>query len=147
MASRETHASAGRNHHSGGPGPAPLEQPFGPDDLYALRAAVSAHAARLGAPPDRVTHLVIVAGELASNVIRHGGGRGHLRLSRVDGAVRCEVSDDGPGIADVETIGTVQPPAMATGGRGLFIVRRLSTSVKIDSTARGTTVTALLADS
>jgi anti-sigma regulatory factor (Ser/Thr protein kinase) len=143
MANPELHASAGREY-PGRPDPAPLDQPFGPDDLYALRSAVSAHAARLGAGPARVHHVVIVAGELASNVIRHGGGWGRLRLSRADGAVRCEVSDEGPGIDDPDLAGTTVPPTLATGGRGLFIVRRLAAAVTIDSSGRGTTVTALV---
>jgi anti-sigma regulatory factor (Ser/Thr protein kinase) len=143
MPGPETHAHP--NGHAAGPDGVALDQPFGSDDLYALRAAVAAHAMRLGAPPDRVAHLVIVASELASNAIRHGGGRGRLRLSRVDGAVRCEVSDAGPGITDPAGAGTVRPPAMALGGRGLFIVRRLTVSLTIASTERGTTVTALVA--
>jgi anti-sigma regulatory factor (Ser/Thr protein kinase) len=121
-----------------------LDQAFGLDDLYTLRAAVAAHAAHLGAPPERVAHVVIVAGELASNVIRHGGGRGRLRLSRADGAVRCEVSDGGPGIADPQTAGERAPSVLALGGRGLFIVRRLAASMTIRDNAPGTVVVALV---
>ena len=143
MVEPETHAR--RDGPPGRPGGASLDQPFGPDDLYALRAAVAAHAAHLGAPPDRVAHLVIVAGELAGNAVRHGGGHGRLRLSRVDGAVRCEVSDEGPGIADPDAAGRRSPSVLALGGRGLFIVRRLAVSMTIRNTGRGTTVTALVA--
>jgi len=127
------------------PGGASLDQAFGPEDLYALRAAVAAHAAHLGAPPERVAHVVIVAGELAGNAVRHGGGRGRLRLSRVDGAVRCEVTDEGPGIPEPDDAGTRTPSVLAAGGRGLFIVRRLAASLTIRNTGRGTTVTALVA--
>jgi anti-sigma regulatory factor (Ser/Thr protein kinase) len=142
MVEPEIHAR--RDGHPTGPGRTSLDQAFGPDDLYALRAAVAAHAAHLGAPPERVAHLVIVAGELVSNAVRHGGGRGRLRLSRVDGAVRCEVSDEGPGIPDPEVAGTRTPSVLAVGGRGLFIVRRLAASLTIRNTSRGTTVTALV---
>jgi anti-sigma regulatory factor (Ser/Thr protein kinase) len=143
MVEPEIHAPDGG--HRTGPGEVSLDQTFGPDDLYALRAAVAAHAAHLGAPADRVAHLVIVAGELVSNAVRHGGGRGRLRLSRVDGAVRCEVSDEGPGIAEPDTAGIRAPSVLATGGRGLFIVRRLSAALSIRNSRRGTTVTALVA--
>ena len=143
MVEPEIHAR--RNGQATGSGEASLDQAFGPDDLYALRAAVAAHAAHLGAPPDRVAHLVIVAGELVSNAVRHGGGRGRLRLSRVDGAVACEVSDEGPGIPEPESAGTRTPSVLAVGGRGLFIVRRLASSLTIRNTGRGTTVTALVA--
>ncbi len=142
MVGPEMHAR--RVGPAAGRGGASLDQPFGPDDLYALRAAVAAHAAHLGAPPDRVAHVVIVAGELASNVVRHGGGRGRLRLSWVDGAVRCEVSDEGPGIPDPDGAGKRPPSVLALGGRGLFIVRRLAASLTIRNTGRGTTVTALV---
>jgi anti-sigma regulatory factor (Ser/Thr protein kinase) len=143
MVGPDTHPR--RDGPAHGPGGASLDQPFGPDDLYALRAAVAAHATHLGAAPDRVAHLVIVAGELASNAVRHGGGHGRLRLSRVDGAVRCEVSDEGPGIPDPAAAGVRTPSVLATGGRGLFIVRRLAASMHIRNTGRGTTVTALVA--
>src|SRR2546429_9741611 len=81
MASREIRAPHGHDSVSGH-GAAALEQRFDRDSLYALRAAVAAHAAHMGAPPDRVSHLVIVASELASNAVRHGGGKGRLRLWR-----------------------------------------------------------------
>jgi anti-sigma regulatory factor (Ser/Thr protein kinase) len=144
MASREIRAPHGHDSVSGH-GAAALEQRFDRDSLYALRAAVAAHAAHLGAPPDRVSHLVIVASELASNAVRHGGGKGRLRLWRVDGAVRCEVSDGGPGMADPDAVGTAHPSVLALNGRGLWIVRRLAADVSIDSTEQGTTVTACVA--
>jgi len=112
------------------------------DSLYALRSAVSAHASDLGAAPERVAHIVIVASELATNAIRHGGGGGRLRLWRADGRIWCEVSDSGPGLADPESVGTSPPPAMATGGRGLWIVRRLSAQVRFGGDGHGTMVTA-----
>src|SRR5205814_3114911 len=117
MASRDARSNGGRGETSG-PDEIALGQHFDRDDLYALRAAVAAHATHLGAPPERVAHLVIVAGELVSNAVRDGGGRGRLRLSRVDGAVRCEVSDEGPGIPEPDSAGTRAPSALAVGGRG-----------------------------
>lgn len=140
MASSEARA-AGGTPDPGGPEVA-LEQRFDRESLYALRAAVAAHASHLGAAPDRVSHVVIVVSELASNAVRHGGGTGELRLWRVDGAIRCEIRDAGPGLADPDTAGTAPPPVLAVGGRGLWIVRRLSAAVRIESDAAGTTVTA-----
>jgi anti-sigma regulatory factor (Ser/Thr protein kinase) len=107
-----------------------------------VRAAVSAHAVHLGAQPERVRYLVIIASELASNAVRHGGGRGRLRLWTADGALRCEVSDQGPGIADPAGAGRRQPPPLASSGRGLWVVRQLSDSVTIECDTRGTRVTA-----
>jgi Histidine kinase-like ATPase domain len=60
-----------------GPGPARpdlpiLDQAFDADSLYALRAAVAAHATQAGLTPGRAGDLVIAVHELAANAIRHG---------------------------------------------------------------------------
>jgi anti-sigma regulatory factor (Ser/Thr protein kinase) len=143
MASREPRAPGGRNGTSGA-GQIGLDLRFDGESLYALRAAVEAHAADLGAPPELVAHLVIIASELASNAVRHGGGAGRLRLSREDGALRCVVDDSGPGMTRPAVAGTSAPPPYAVGGRGLWIVRRLAIRTNIESTERGTTVTVLV---
>jgi anti-sigma regulatory factor (Ser/Thr protein kinase) len=123
-----------------------VDQPFDLDGLYALRSTLAAHASALGADPDQIEHLVIVAGELASNAIRHGGGTGQLRLWHRDGVVYCQVSDNGPGIRDPD-VGTKPPdPANHDGGRGLWICRHLSTELTIEAgpEGQGATVTAAI---
>ena len=76
--------------------PVILEQDFDVDSLFALRAAVSAHAAAAGLTGNRLYDVVTVAQELAANAVRHGAGHGRLRLWIRDGVLHCEVSDDGP---------------------------------------------------
>jgi anti-sigma regulatory factor (Ser/Thr protein kinase) len=120
-----------------------VDQPFDADGLYALRAAVAAHASRLGAVPPVLERLLIVAGELASNAVRHGGGSGRLRLWRTGTELRCQVSDQGPGMAD-RTVGSQPPGPIATSGRGMWICGRLCDDLIIESGGRGTTVTAVL---
>lgn len=130
-------------------GPAPTMVPeavavdhqFDADGLYALRAALAAHADDLGAVPEQVERLLIVGGELATNAIRHGGGSGRLRLWRDGEMLRCQISDRGPGLAD-PSAGTRQPEPTALGGRGLWIVRRLCPDLSIETGPKGTTVTA-----
>jgi Histidine kinase-like ATPase domain len=61
--------------------PAVLDQGFDNDSLYALREAVAAHAMQAGLAEGRVGDLVLAVHELASNAIRHGGGRGRLRAA------------------------------------------------------------------
>ena len=124
---------------------AALEQPFDADGLYALRAAVAAHAGRFDLPDDQLDDLLIVAGELATNAIRHGGGSGRLRLWRVGSTLRCQVTDRGPGITD-PTLGDTPPDPTDTGGRGLWICRQLSDSLTIrpGDHGRGTTITAVI---
>jgi len=142
MTGRNTHAPRSLDPY--GPGAVALDLWFDLDRLPVVRAAVAAHGARWGAPRDRVAHLVIIASELASNAIRHGGGHGRLRMWRADDAVHCAVSDEGTGLADPDTAGTVVPPVLSASGRGLWIVRQLAASMHVHTTVRGTTVTAVL---
>ena len=120
-----------------------LRQRFDGRGLPALRSAVSAYAAELGAG-DRLDDMVLVAHELSTNVVRHGGGRGELRLWREGDRVLCRVTDAGPGMPDAAERGRELPAPHMPGGRGLWIVRRLS-AVRIESGPDGTTVTAAMA--
>src|SRR5579862_6457757 len=72
-----------------------LDQVFDADSLYALRAAVAAHAADAGLSPGRADDLVIAVHELAANAVRHGAGHGRLRVRRAEDVLLCETSDDG----------------------------------------------------
>ncbi|MFC0527756.1 ATP-binding protein [Phytohabitans kaempferiae] len=120
-----------------------LDQLFDSDGLYGLRAAVAAHAADLGAGEEVVEELVVVANELATNAVRHGGGTGRLRLWRDGHLIRCEVSDTGPGLAD-GTVGHELVPLGAYGGRGLWVVRQMSAHVDVRTGPGGATITAAL---
>src|SRR5256885_7367770 len=105
-----------------GPGGEPpvLEQEFDDGSLYALRAAVAAHASRAGLSEGRTGDLVLVVHELAANAIRHGAGHGRLRLWTAAGAVRCEITDDGPaGAADPDAAQWRVEP-----GHGLWLARQ-----------------------
>jgi anti-sigma regulatory factor (Ser/Thr protein kinase) len=121
-----------------------LDQTFDRNGLYALRSAVAAHATELGLNGRRVADLVLIANELASNAIRHGGSRGRLRLWRDHKAVHCQVSDRGPGLVDPEHAGTTQAAIAASGGRGLWIIRQLCDHLDISSDSGGATLTATL---
>ena len=122
-----------------------LDQQFDRDSLVALRNAVAAHASRLGLPDERVEHVVLVAYELASNAVRHGGGRGRLRLAAVDGTVGCTVTDSGGGFRGAPQAGLVRPEPTASGGRGLWLVRCIADTVEISSDETGTTAVARFA--
>jgi anti-sigma regulatory factor (Ser/Thr protein kinase) len=127
------------------PDDVPLDQRFDSDGLFSLRAAVSAHASDLGLGPERVGDVVMIAHELASNVIRHGGTAGRLRLWRTDHAVLCQVSDTGPGLADPAAAGRAPAPLSAPDGRGLWIVRQLSDRLDIESGPDGSILTVTIA--
>ncbi|WP_203670860.1 ATP-binding protein [Catellatospora methionotrophica] len=121
--------------------PEGLDTVFVADDLYSLRAAVAAHAGEFGLTEPGLGRLLVVATELATNAIRHGGGRGRLRLWRHDAAVHCEVSDDGPGIADTASAGMNRVPLSTEGGRGLWVVRQFTDEMTITGREPGTTIT------
>jgi len=72
-----------------------LDQEFDSGTLYALRAAVQAHAGRAGLPEDRASEVVLAVHELAANAIAHGAGHGRLRMWDLTGALSCEVVDMG----------------------------------------------------
>ena len=121
-----------------------VDRPFAMNDLQALRAEVSAYANGLGASQEQIDALLIVAVELATNALRHGGGGGRFQLWQHDDVMLCRVSDHGPGMADL-TAGTTSPDPFASDGRGLWMCRQFSQHLDIRTAATGTTVTATLA--
>ena len=120
-------------------GTAVLDQAFDIDSLYALRAAVAAHAAEAGLPRQRVYDIVTAAHELAANAVRHGAGRGRLRLWADGRGLHCQVSDDGPADQDA-----ARPDAAAwprEHGHGLWIIDKVADLVNLDGGPAGITVT------
>lgn len=107
--------------------------------LRGLRELLRASGQRLGMSTERVEDLVLAVDEVASNAVRHGGGRGRLRLWPDGDAVVCEITDDGGGLAD-PLAGQRPPPVHAQGGRGLWICRQLADLVQLRTGPAGTTV-------
>ena len=119
-----------------------LEQGFDDDSLYRVRAAVAAQVATL-ADRRTVDTMVLIAHELASNAVRHGGGTGRVRLWTADGALHCEVSDGGAGLETPSLAGQSRPAPSLAGGRGLWIARQFA-GLRITASPAGTTITATL---
>jgi anti-sigma regulatory factor (Ser/Thr protein kinase) len=137
----------------GMPGPRPepaagdlVDQEFGSGSLYALRAAVAAHATACGLGPVQVYEVVAAAHELAANAVRHGGGRGRIRLWADDRFLYCQVSDDGQ-VAPDEGRAPAAPPASweAEEGHGLWLVREVADQLTLEHRTAGTTATARFA--
>ncbi len=149
-------SSADRAYHSRrrppispAPGVVDVDHPFDADSLYELRATLAAHASHLGALSEQIENLLIVATELATNAILHGGGNGRIKLWHNDNLLYCQVSDSGPGIAD-PAVGSTPPNSPHTdGGRGIWICRNLSTELIIEAGphGHGATVTAIIPNS
>ncbi|WP_066361157.1 ATP-binding protein [Herbidospora mongoliensis] len=75
---------------------------------------------------------VLAVHEAVTNAVRYAKSPRLLRLWREGARVLCEVSDGGPGIAT----GSLRTP---TGGRGLWLMHRLTTIV-VSTAPDGTTV-------
>jgi anti-sigma regulatory factor (Ser/Thr protein kinase) len=104
---------------------------YGIDDLTTLREHIARWASSRGLPEARTRDLLIAATEVASNSIRHGGGRGVLRRWVEDGALVCEFRD--AGLITDPLVGRVRPAADQIGGCGLWFVHQLCDLVEIRS--------------
>jgi anti-sigma regulatory factor (Ser/Thr protein kinase) len=128
--------------------PAALEQDFDAGSLYALRSAVSAHAAAAGLPRARVYDVVAAAHELAANAVMHGAGRGRLRLQAADGVLTCQVSDAGAAAdGDAQSAAASTAPWPAEHGHGLWLIGKVADHFTIDRGPAGTTATFTLSAS
>jgi anti-sigma regulatory factor (Ser/Thr protein kinase) len=110
------------------------------DDMKPLRELVSRHARAVGFSTDREWDLVLAVNELATNSIRHGGGRGTLRVcaDEAAGVVMCEVTDHG--LLTDPLAGRVHPDFDRANGRGLWIANQLCDLVQLHSGPDGTTI-------
>ncbi len=117
------------------PLPAPAagarEVAFDAGSLAWVRALVRREGARWGLTVARIADLVQAVNEVATNSVRHGGGRGMVRLWREAESVICEVWDTGRytnPLADRERPG--RDPAR---GRGLWLANHLCDLVQVRS--------------
>ncbi len=144
-------------HVNGAPSPAyrdvarllaPFESPLAPppaharllgfelDTLAEVRRLTEECVADLGR--DQGHDLVLAVAELAANSVRHGGGRGILRLWRENGTVICEIRDRGT-IAD-PLAGRRAPTLEQLGGRGLWLANAVCDLVQVRTGPQGTAV-------
>lgn len=115
----------------------PHEIAFERGGLDAVRAFVSRHAAAAGLERSRTEDLVMAVNEVATNTLRHAGGRGLLRVWR-DEAIVCEVRDDGRIVEPL--VGRVRPRAEREDGFGLWLVNQTCDLVQIRTLASGSVV-------
>ena len=111
---------------------------FAAGDLDATRAVVARHAGHAGLPAPRTQALVLAVNEAAANSIRHGGGRGTLRIWQDPESLVCEVRDAGHIASGL--VGRERPAADSEDGRGLWLVHHLCDLVQIRSNSGGTAV-------
>ncbi|GAC1327355.1 MAG: sensor histidine kinase [Mycobacteriales bacterium] len=124
----------------------PLEEPpegtetleFDGSDLPMIRRMVAGHATAMSLPAERTGELVLTMHEIAANSVRHGGGRGVLRIWREPSGLVCEVRDSGY-IRD-PLVGRTPPQPADESGRGLWLANQYCDLVQIRSTPLGTAV-------
>ena len=118
-------------------------------DTYAGVAAIESTTGEplSGAPRDaasngfrgRSDEVRLVAQELSSNGVRHGGGKGTLRTWTQNESLIVEVRS---GEQIVDPLAGRHRPVAGTGGYGLWIVNQLADLVQIRNDALGSTVRA-----
>jgi anti-sigma regulatory factor (Ser/Thr protein kinase) len=135
---------------SGADGALVIDREFWAATLSALREEVLTAASVAGLSRDRSIDVMLAAHELAANVIRHGSGRGRLRMRVTTRTVSCQVSDAQtaafPGLAgQSQAAGPVDgAPAPAPWpvehGHGLWLVRKTADQVQATAGPAGSVV-------
>jgi serine/threonine-protein kinase RsbW len=113
-----------------------LELPADAKLLTRTRRALLGYLDELGADNETSADVILALDEACANVVRHafpeGDGTFRLAADISDDEVFVEVEDDGVGF-DVSALGFQPLGSNALSGRGLAIIRRLMTSVEVES--------------
>jgi anti-sigma regulatory factor (Ser/Thr protein kinase) len=113
-----------------------------PADLAGARNCGNRYGRLLGMSADRLDDLMLVATELASNSLDHGGGECRLAFWYQAGHVVCEARDTGQW---PDPLAGRRPPAAAgVGPYGLFVVNAIADLLRTHTTPTGTTIHAYL---
>jgi anti-sigma regulatory factor (Ser/Thr protein kinase) len=136
-----------------------LDMYFTGEDLSRLRRCLADVVRLAGLAEPRRSDFVLAVHEVTGNAVQHGGGRGRARLWYADGALRCRVTDDGPGLSDQAIPATLPDPCSDSDsdsdsnsdsgfgfgfdehGRGLWLARELSDRLYITGGPGGAIVT------
>lgn len=106
--------------------------------LVLLRSKLFAIAKRLNIPDLRREDILLVAAELATNNIKHAGGRGMIQVWQQPGVLDIVSLDYGPGIVDIAQAEQDGFSTANTFGKGLGAIRRLSDESYFYSQPKGT---------
>jgi anti-sigma regulatory factor (Ser/Thr protein kinase) len=105
------------------------------DALAAVRRLVGRFAEQVGLGGDRTDDLLLAVNEIATNSVRHGGGRGRLLFWQEPGMLLCEVRDEGRITAPL--VGRERPGLGQVGGYGLWVANQVCDLVQVRAYADG----------
>lgn len=124
------------------PLPPPPEQAaafeFRADTLREVRRRVAWWAQRAGFGAERTADLLVAVNEIATNSLRHGGGRGTVRMWQEGATLLCDVQDSGR--ITEPLVGRLQPALDRQNGRGLWLANQVCDLVQLHSSPAGTIV-------
>ena len=117
-----------------------LSTEFDGSTFSTVRHEVREMASRSRLSDDDLDDFVIAVNEIMTNVVRHGGGSGRLRLWR-DGVLLCQVADHGHGFDPAPHLERERRPRPTpTGGMGLWLAQQTSDKLTINTGPSGTTI-------
>jgi anti-sigma regulatory factor (Ser/Thr protein kinase) len=107
-----------------------------PSQVAEARRLISGFAGRIGLPRRRIDQLAIVVTELATNLLKHGGG-GHIHAFHYDdadgGGLELLALDRGRGMADANRCMQDGYSTAGSPGGGLGAIARLADTLRIYS--------------
>jgi anti-sigma regulatory factor (Ser/Thr protein kinase) len=131
-----------------GVGAAPVARPaellrrdFAGADITELRHDLRQRCEAAGLTGDALDDFVTAVNELVTNAVRHGGGRGSLRLKLDADTLIADVSDRGEGFEGELPVAAGPPAADVPGGRGILLARLLTDTLMFSNGPEGATVT------
>jgi sigma-B regulation protein RsbU (phosphoserine phosphatase) len=103
--------------------------------LAATRRALAVYLSAFGTPDDIVDDVILAVDEACSNVLTHAFPRGQpgnymLRADLRPEVIMIEVVDEGMGF---DPMARRSAELLGIGGRGLDVMRRLMTTVEVES--------------
>ncbi|WP_028935247.1 ATP-binding protein [Pseudonocardia spinosispora] len=118
------------------PTPPDLTLEFGLAELRDVRAEATRFAHWCQLDSDLTESFVLALGEVTTNSVEHGAGRGTVRLWAGMGELAVEIHDSGV-LADPH-LGLCPPDPRGARGRGLWMARQLSTVMQVWISGSGT---------
>lgn len=112
------------------------------NDLLLVVSAIRYLTKDMSFGESHLQSIIVSAMELTRNVLVHGGGKGLFQCETENGDVHLTVSDQGPGIADIDAILSGQFHSEKGLGLGLSGVTRLMDELRIETSKGGTTIRA-----